>query len=311
MPVGEEGLRYDAPHVVGIDLGGTATRFVRMSLAGDVLGRVIVATPPSRQHDEHGAFLLRNFLAIGSSGAIRAIGVGASGPIDHDGVIRNSDTLASFSDFDLKDRLRGLFGVGVVIDNDAVAAAVAEQRYGAALSAASLLHITLGTGIGTCLLIDGKPFRGSDGVHPEGGHLSVATPSPSCYCGRPGCWEQVASRGALEAAAELVCSDGRRGTSAVSEASELARRGDVEALRVFREYGERVGEGLSTLVGLYRPSLVVLGGSVANNFELIVTAIRGAVEPTSAWHAPFDLKASVLDDFGGAIGAAVLAVESL
>ena len=282
-----------------------------MTLNGQVLGRVITATPRTRQDDDHGQFLQRNFTAIGSGRGLRAIGVGASGPIDHSGVIRNPDTLASFSDFDLGERLRRLFGVGVVIDNDAVAAAVAERRYGSALDARSLLHITLGTGIGTCLLVDGKPFRGSDGVHPEGGHLSIGEPSAPCYCGRPACWEQVASRVALEAAIETKFPGALVGAPAVARAADLAAAGNRAAISVFAAYGQRVGEGVSTLIGLYRPSLVVLGGSVARHFDLIARAIVATVEPTVAWHAPFELKPSSLDDFGGAIGAAALALDSL
>lgn len=295
----------DTSVVVGIDLGGTATRFVSMNADGDVVARLRVPTPPSLGEDQQSVFFATHIVSLVGSGILRGVGIGASGPIDGDGVIRNPDTLPAFSNINLTNKLRDLLGVPCMIDNDAVAAALAEYRHGSQRGASSLLLVTLGTGVGTCLLLNGRPFRGSDGWHPEGGHLGVAGAAP-CYCGRVSCWEQIASRAALQAAVGRVDPEGIDDEAATDRCAARARAGHLESMRVFDTFGHDVGEGLATLLGLYRPQAVIIGGSGAKYFSVFAHAMVQMLDLTQLWHASYSVSATVLDDFGGAMGAAGL-----
>ncbi len=298
----------DKKYVVGVDFGGTGTRFVAVGLDGNTIGRTDVATPRETPDDDFVEFFADHIAALQVHGSLAGIGIGASGPIDADGIIRNPDTLPALTGVNIVGALRERFAVPVVIDNDAVVAAVAESRYGAAIGSTSLLHVTLGTGIGTCLLLGGRPLRGSDGGHPEGGHLGVGRAAP-CYCGRAACWEQIASRSVLQASAEVFLGGQARGQGALEEVAARAEGGDRGARAIFEGYGADVGEGVATLLGLYRPALVILGGSAARFFRLYERPLRECLSATAQWHAPHRIATTTLDDFGGAIGAAALVTD--
>ena len=137
-------------------------------------------------------------------------------------------------------------------------AAIGEHAYGAGRGSAGLLVITLGTGVGVAALIRGRPVRGADGCHPEAGHIAVSGPPAPCYCGLPTCWEQLASRTALH---QLAAGE-------IHELAGKARGGDTAASQVFDTYGERVGGGLTTLLTIFRPDRVIIGGSAAQYADL-------------------------------------------
>jgi glucokinase len=204
-----------------------------------------------------------------------------------------------------------------VIANDAVAAAIGENAYGAGQRSQSLLMVTLGTGIGVAMLTPAGPVRAADGSHPEGGHIPVPGPPAPCYCGLPTCWEQLASRGALDdltggrtdelaaaASAGLAASPGPVPADLATAPAGPASR------ELFTTYGQRVGTGLATLLTLYRPARVVLGGSVARFLPLFASGLEQALARSGefAWTPPYAHAA--LGALSGAIGAAVLARPS-
>ncbi|MBT8161944.1 MULTISPECIES: ROK family protein [Arthrobacter] len=291
---------------IGVDLGGTGTRFVAINQNGDVVSRLSIATPDSFTEESAACFLYRRIRGIAEGRAIASIGIGASGPVDPEGVVRNPDTLPAFTNTPLVPELAEAFGVPVAIDNDAACGAIAERRVGAAQGSPSLLHITLGTGIGSCLLLDGKPFRGSDGMHPEGGHIAVGIKTEPCYCGRRSCWEQAASRQTLQRTAAEILVLKPTDRTALAELANRAIAGNEQARAVFNNYGTAVADGLGTLLAAYRPRNVVLGGSAADHYELFVDSLRESLERLGVWIHFVELAKTKLDDFGGAIGAAYL-----
>ncbi|MBG6218909.1 glucokinase [Arthrobacter sp. CAN_A6] len=275
-----------------------------------VLDRRAVQTPAVFVEETPASFLAGHIRSLTGTRSITSIGIGASGPVDASGIIQNPDTLGSFTGAPIVSDLGNAFGVAVHIDNDAVCAAIAEQRIGAAVNASSLLHITLGTGIGACLLVNGSPVRGGDGFHPEMGHISVRTPDTSCYCGRETCWEQAASRQALQRTAARIL---RKDPSQHGLIAELARRAeanDTVAQEVFDEYGVAVAEGLGTLLAVHRPEHVVLGGSASEHFGLFSRSLTQSLAALGPWIHYRTLASTTLDDFGGAIGAAFLKPNS-
>ena len=283
---------------VGIDLGGTGTRLVALDQAGVLWSRVSVPT----RHDQAGdvSQLITGLAAhiqdaVGEA-RLEAVGIGASGPVDPGGIIRNDATLPAYSHIPLTELIAASLGVPCAIDNDAVAAALGENTYGAGQHSPALLAITLGTGVGVTLLHDTTPYRGSDGTHPEAGHIPVPGPSAPCYCGLPTCWEQLASRTALDTATG----------HATDEMAAAAAAGDQYGLRVFDRYAEHVGTGLATLFTVFRPARVVLGGSAAQYLPLLWPGIDRALTRSQpyAWQPP--MAAAELGEYSGAIGAAIL-----
>ncbi|GAA2795563.1 ROK family protein [Crossiella cryophila] len=294
--------------VLGIDLGGTGSRFVAVEpTSGAVLARRTAPTPHTGGPGTVRAFLREHLGAVGQGLRPVAVGVGASGPIDPHGVIRNPDTLPAFTGLPITAMLAALVPGPVVIDNDAVCAALAERATGAAQQSPRSLHITLGTGVGVCLLTGSTPFRLPDGTHPEGGHLAVALPTEPCYCGRTACWEQAASRSTLQRTAARVL--GRSGTDerVIADLADLATHGDHLALATFREHGTRIAAGLATLLSLYGPDLVVLGGSAARYLPLFRPGIHSALDALGDWGPEPEIVRTRLDDYGGALGGAHLA----
>ena len=224
----------------GVDLGGTGTRIVALDRDGVVLHQVSRPTPASSADAVSG--LVSSIAAAAAGQRLRGVGIGASGPVDSLGIIRNTETLPAFSDIQITPVISERLGVPCVIDNNAVVAAVGEHACGAGRGSAGLLVVTLGTGVGVAALTDGRPFRGADGGHPEAGHILVGNLRAPCYCGLPS-WEQLASRTALD---HLTGND----TEALAA---KARGGDVAAAQMFDTYGERVGTGLLTLAGHLPP----------------------------------------------------------
>jgi glucokinase len=282
---------------IGVDLGGTGTRIVVLDADGTVRRATSRPTaagiPPKRAAAE----LADSIAATASGLPLRAVGIGASGPVDQLGFIRNPNTLPAYSDVPITDIVSEHLGVSCVIDNDAVTAAIAEHSLGAGRDSDALLVVTLGTGIGVALLCHGHPVRAADGSHPEAGHLAVSGPPAPCYCGLPTCWEQLASRTALD---QLT-------SNKTAEAAADARADDPETATLFDVYGQRLGAGLGTLLTLSKPDRVIIGGSAAQYLDLTEAGIRHSLHRTAGFTTALDLRGAELGDLAGAIGAAILA----
>jgi glucokinase len=300
--------------IAGIDLGGTGTRIALIGTDGTVVGHRTIATASmggTGVPDLAVRALAGHILDVAGPGRrIIAAGVGASGPVGADGIIRNDDTLPSFSHFPVLEVLSAVLEAPCAIENDAVTAAVGEYTRGAGRGTDCLLMATLGTGIGVCVLNLGRPHRGGDGLHPEAGHLPVPGPPAPCYCGLPACWEQNASRTVLGRRSQALAGLETESPRASIELAALrARNGERSARELFHRYGNDVGQGLGALATVFRPSRVVIGGSVASHLDLFLPGIQQALSRRPPFDAPAELRAAELGDLAGAIGAAEMARE--
>jgi glucokinase len=303
-------VRNQPEVAVGIDIGGTGTRIVVWSAAEGLLKHRTVATPTDVDRESPTVFLRRQIDAVLEGRSVTAIGIGASGPIDLHGVIRNRDTLPAFTGAPIVAELSSELGVPVSIENDTVCAAVAEWRIGAGRGDDDLLHITLGTGIGVAYLVQGVPVRGRDGAHPEAGHIAVSTATRDCYCGRRTCWEQGASRLALQKAAASLLGLRADDRTAIDSLAAQADAGSAAALAVFAAYGAALAEGLATLLAVLRVRTVVLGGGASTYFHRFEPAVNAELAGLGGWISTPRLLPTQLDDDGGAIGAALLALKA-
>jgi glucokinase len=256
-----------------------------VSDAGDALAG---ATVPTGSFDDHAVERLAEMIRglVTDQGQLKGVGIGASGPVDlMTGEIHNPDTLPQFTGVDVAGGLERALGVPAWIDNDAVVAGLAEGMWGVAREAGSVLCITLGTGIGAVMIQGGSPVRAADGQHPEGGHIPVPGAGNPCYCGLSQCWEQVASRTALD---------------------RLRDEGDVGGPDLWPEYAERVASGLVTLLTLYHPACVVIGGSVAQHWGELRQPLRQCLSRYREFNPSVPLVASDLGERAGALGATLL-----
>ncbi|MFJ6728060.1 ROK family protein [Streptomyces sp. NPDC091281] len=287
---------------IGIDLGGTGTRIVALDSTGTV--RTSRSLPTRHSTDAAAEDLVSDLAAhirdAAEGAALTAVGIGASGPVDPQGIIRNDATLRPYSHIPLTEMISARLGVPCLIDNDAVTAAIGENTYGAGHDSPALLMITLGTGVGVALLTHGTPYRSADGTHPEAGHIPVNGPPAPCYCGLSTCWEQLASRTALDAATGHT----------TAELAARAHSGELQARAVFERYGQHVGAGAGTLITVLRPAHVVIGGSAAQHLPLFAGGLQHALTRTEPFAYTPPVLPARLAEHSGAIGAAVLAQKS-
>lgn len=296
---------------VGIDMGGTGIRLlcrIDGQAVGDSSFRTSALDPltPAQRIDRLTEEVHR---LVPGKAWLAAVGIGATGPVDlRTGEIDNDATLPQLSGINVRTQLQRRLGVPVYIDNDCVAAAIAEWSLLELHPASRLLMIILGTGIGGCLLIDGQPLRSSTGTHPEIGHLPVFEAGPACYCGLRGCWEPQASRTALQnQLAELL-----RPTGEDILTTAAARASEESAVRdCFASYGSKVGRGLASLQVAYGPTLIVLGGGAARFFAHYEAGMRREPTQSCAYCPPGSIVASQLGAPAGAMGAAVIAERSV
>lgn len=295
------------PVRIGIDLGGTGTRFVAVDRESLVVAQSTFATPVDLDPVAARSFLVQQARAVATGRPISAVGIGASGPIDREGVIRNPETLPAFTDVEILAPMAAELEAPVRIDNDAVTAALYEVNLGAALGCDSTLMVTLGTGVGVAALRGTEPVRGSDGIHPEAGHLSVTGAHAPCYCGRLACWEQLVSRSALQRAAGSVLGEPTGTALDIDDAASRAQHGDADAIAIFGAFGRHLAEGLADLLTVFRSSSVVLGGSAARYQTAFGPELSRRLSEIDLYGPMPPVRISAAGDFGGAIGAAYLA----
>lgn len=306
---------------IGIDVGGTHIRAGVVDVDGAVIDTVEAPTPGSERALETG--LHRAVAELRTRHEISAVGLAVAGFVTLDNAAVLFSPHLPWRGAPVAHRMAERLGLPVVLEHDANAAAWAEYRFGAASGGRVVVLVTIGTGVGAALLIDGQLFRGAHGVAPELGHLRVVPDGRACPCGKRGCWERYCSGTGLAAtalemlAADPTCSPvlarevgadpgsltGRRVMSA-------ARDGDPLAKAAVAELTQWIGEGLAVVSDIYDPDLIVVGGGVGASSTLFLDAAREhyARRITGAGHRPLArIRTAQLGAMAGLVGAADLA----
>ncbi len=309
--------------MLGIDVGGTKVLAGAVDESGMVHEVVRLLTP----HRSKAPAVVEDTIAeavtiLRTRYDVAAVGVGAAGFVDRSGERVLFAPHLSWRDEPLRKHLQERLGLPVLVDNDANATAWAELRFGAAQGRRDVLCITLGTGIGGALVVDGLVFRGANGLAGEFGHMQVVPGGRRCECGNRGCWEQYSSGNALVREArelvgtesplaarlrELVAGDADLITGAF--VTQAAREGDRAAEEILRAVGTWLGTGLAGLVAGFDPELVVVGGGVSDAGDLLLEPAREALARnlTGRGHRPVPpVVAARLGASAGMIGAADL-----
>lgn len=243
--------------------------------------------------------------------ALVGVGIGCAGLVDAAaGVLHTSPNLPAWLDVPLRDGLSGTIGRPVTLINDAQAFLEAEWRAGAARGARHALFVTLGTGVGGGLVIDGRPYRGAGGLGGEIGHMTIDHDGPPCPCGNRGCFERYVARDAVE---RLAVESGLAadGAATPAEVSRRAVAGDARAITLFAEIGRRLGAGLAGLVNLLEPQVIVIGGGISGAGAWILDPAAAEMNRRSmvARRTPVAIRPARFGPQAGMIGAALAAAE--
>jgi glucokinase len=259
-----------------VDIGGTKIAVGLVDESGRILSRAAFPTQPEQGFAsgvERIDQLLRSCLQAFPDQALAGIGIGCTGPVDPvSGILGNNNFLISWEGENLPAWFVERFNVPVAIENDADAAVLAESAWGAGQGAGSCLYLTVSTGIGGGLVLDGCLYRGVDGAHPEMGHQVIEPAGPLCTCGALGCWEALASGPAM--AAWYNQQPGSGEPLDAQQVCRLASEGQPLALSAVEREGFYLGIGLANLVSLFTPEVIVLGGGVMESWPLFEDAVR-------------------------------------
>jgi glucokinase len=283
----------DAPVLLALDFGGTKHAAALAHVGARAwMDHRSELSPPGADASLDLAIVLSLAweLLAAHPGRLAAVGVSFGGPVDFArGLVRLSHHVPGWEGVPLRDLLQTEFGAPVSVDNDANAGALGEWRFGAGQGCANLLYLTVSTGVGGGWVIDGRPYRGVDGMAGEIGHTVVDPGGPVCVCGRRGCVEvmacgpAIARRAQERLAAEpqsgavlrrLAGEDVRAITGAL--VARAAQEGDALAEEVLLAAARALGNGIGNALSLMNPQRVVLGGGVTNAGEKWWAEVRRA-----------------------------------
>jgi glucokinase len=298
--------------VIGaVDIGGTKIAVGMVDDTGRVLSKLESPTDAQRGYSnglERIVRMLRE-TARDAGVEISGIGIGCTGlvyPIS--GAFGDVDFLPGWQGNNPVEDLARAFNVTVALENDADASALGEASWGTGKGKSRLVYVTVGTGIGGGIILDGQLYRGADMAHPEIGHHVIDPSGPLCSCGFRGCWESLATGSAMVAWLKINAATGHRYPADLTakQICQLAQQGDELARRAVGREAYYLGLGLANLVNLFVPDVIVLGGSVMKSATQFLDGIRKVVSQGCRF-VPFEkteLALASLGENANLIGAA-------
>ena len=295
---------HNSSQVIGIDLGGTAIKLARFSRSGDLLAEAQLPTPQPAMPGAVTMALCEAVEELDPQRLAAVVGIGLPGPMDATArVARVCINLPGWEEVPLADWLEPRLERRVTLANDGNCAVVGEAWLGAAQGYADVVLLTLGTGVGGGVLLNGSLFTGHNGAAAEPGLIGVDPEGPACNSGNRGSLEQFASIGALRQLSERE----------PRELGRAAAAGDPEALAVWDRYGSSLGVGITSLVYMFTPQLVLLGGGLAGAAPHFLPALRREVESRvqAVSREGLRIEACALGNGAGRLGAARLALQRL
>ncbi|QDX95712.1 ROK family glucokinase [Brevibacillus laterosporus] len=313
--------------IIGVDIGGTTIKVALLDELGNIIAKTQIPTPVPEGEDaiihqmaatidqlmeEHGF----------SKEETYGIGIGVPGPVDIEtGFVYEAVNLG-LKDTALKAKTEALTGLPTYVENDANAAALGEMWCGAGRGTDNLIAVTLGTGIGGGIIIDGKIVHGVKGVGGEIGHVTVNPDGPLCNCGKKGCMERYGSATAIILGLEKAAMEGRsmylakqlaeKGSLTAKDAFDAAAEGDSAAQEVIDQAAFYTGFGLSHIANLLNPAKIVIGGGVSAAGDVLFKLIRKSFD-TYTWKIAAEsceILPATLGNDAGVIGAGWLVKQA-
>ena len=303
-----------------IDLGGTKVRAIVAGLDGSVRGEDIRPSLAADGLDATlGAMMDSLDAALGAAGAQRAglhgLGIASPGAMDVTrGVVTSAPQLIGWKEVSLLEIMRGKLGVDVWLDNDANAGALGEHTFGAGRGSRHMIYLTISTGLGGGIIINGELYRGARGFAGEIGHASIDLHGPECGFGGRGCLESLASGTAIAKRGQELLATGKasllgrlagnEGAVTCEMMARAARDGDEACREVFLETGHYLGVTLANCVNIFNPEMIVIGGGVALAADLFMGEARATMEARAIAESLNDVRIELgaLGDRAGSLG---------
>ncbi len=323
-------FRADAGHLLVADLGATSIDVALTALDGRILAHhdepaSIEAGPEACLDRVDALFDTLRRTTGGVPGLLWGIGIGVPGPVEFEsGRPISPPIMPGWDGYPIRERFAARYGAPVWVDNDVNVLALGEWRSGVAAGHDNVVVMKIGTGIGAGIISDGHLHRGAQGSAGDVGHIQVTDdPGVVCRCGNVGCLEALAGGGAIGRSGEAAALDGRsarlrlaldqHGSVSAQDVARAASFGDPLAVTMLQEAGRRVGSVLASVVNFFNPSLIVIGGGVANSPDQFLASIRETVYRRSLPLATRDLliQRSSLGGLAGVIGASSMVVDQL
>lgn len=298
---------------IGMDLGGTTFKAIAVTHDGHILDRVQESTDAQAEP----AVVMQSMVSairklqskLARSGRLQAVGFGVPGILDLPyGTVRRSPNLPRWRDLDLRAVLARHLDIPFTIENDANAALLGEMWRGAGRGMTHVMMLTLGTGVGGGIVLNGEILHGAQGYAGELGHTVVDPNGPRCGCGSTGCLEQFASGTAISRMAKPHYGEVTAETVAMS-----ARQGDARAIAIYHSVGHALGIASANFANLFNPQCIVIGGAVANAFDLFITTMQETMQQRAFAEIYDSLRivpAACGTDAGG-LGAAYQAMQGI
>jgi len=303
-------------YVVGVDVGGTNIKLGVVGPSGQVIVRNSFATKPfASSRIKLIAALAReieaSILTAGlNKNQIAGVGIGFPGLIDYEkGIVRFLPNIPGWKRVPLKSILQNKIKLPVYIDNDVKIITLAESKFGAGRGVRNLICMTLGTGVGAGLILNGQLYRGEDNAAGELGHMPLNEHGPKCNCGGFGCFETyVGNRPLLKLAAHVM---GKPGIT-LEETFVLAEKGNKKALLFWKTAAGHIGNGLVGIVNLLNPRMIIIGGGISHNQKFLFKTITDTIRhrAMSLQGSAFKIKRAKFKDDAGIIGAYVLVTHA-
>ncbi len=313
-------------HVIGVDLGGTRLRVGLADLTGSVVRTQAV---PTLADEGRNAVIgrivaqVRTVLEPLPLPALKGLAVAVPAPVDpRKGVVYSPPNLAGWGDVPLESILEDELGVPVQLGNDANLAALAEHQFGAGRGRSNLVYLTVSTGVGGGVVDSGRLLLGSWGGAAEIGHMTIDMNGPRCSCGNHGCLEAMASGTAIAREMKRRLASGspsvlleHLGSDSAGPTAEAivqaAQNGDELSRRVVEWAGYNLGVGLTNVLHLFDPEVIVIGGGVSNAWDLLEPSMRSAIRERAmaAYSSRAEIVRSKLGDEVGLLGAVALALR--
>lgn len=318
-------------YLIGIDVGG-------MSIKGGIVdsetGKILVqhAIPTTAQYTKEYSIsedITKVIEFILQAGGMKiedivGIGIGQPGSIDSErGIVRYSNNIA-LENVPVVDELHKKYNLPIYINNDANCAALGEYVFGAGRGYKDIVFITLGTGVGSGIIIDGKLFEGRSSAGAEAGHMVIRFNGNQCNCGRRGCWETYASATALikQTAAAMELEENKNslmhevakeeGKVSGKTAFVAAKKGDVGGQKVVDQYIQYIGEGLVNMANIFRPDAILIGGGISKEKDYLTKPLQEMMDKYTygGSHGPrVVVKTASLQNDAGILGAAALVIN--
>jgi glucokinase len=303
-PSAVDGQHSICQHVIGVDLGGSAIKLGRFGADGTCFQTLSVPTPQPAYPELVLTAMVDAIAQIDPLGQSGAIGVGTPGPTDAEGrIARVAINLEGWHDIPLADWLESKLSIQTTLANDANCAGLGEFWLGSGRYFRNLILLTLGTGVGGAVILDGKLFTGHHGTAGELGLVTLNMDGPKCNSGNRGSLEQYASIQAIR----------RRTGQEPDELGCRAKAGDAEAIAFWQDYGRHLGAGLASLIYVLTPEAIIIGGGISASAEYFFPETLAEVErrvlPSS--RTGLQLLPAQLGNQAGIVGAAKLAWQKV